>query len=85
MSPIAHMCLSRGAASFSGGGQRLLEVGECSSKNSQEVGYARPDGINELPRKKDVRLVYNFTDIDDNGVLNCNRLVWLNNENLECK
>jgi len=83
VSLIAHVCLPRRVASFFGGGQRLLEVGECSSNNSQEVGYARLDEINELPRKKDVRLVSNFTDIDDDDSLNCNRLVWLSTENLE--
>ncbi|XP_068479830.1 uncharacterized protein [Phaseolus vulgaris] len=54
-SPIAHVRLLRRPASFSGGGQRLLEVRECNSSNSQEVGFAHLDGINELPRKKDVR------------------------------
>jgi len=83
MSPISHICLPRRAASFFGVGQRSYEFGECSSNNSQEEGYARHDRINELLRKKDVRLVSNFTDIDYNGALNCNCLVWLNNENLE--
>ncbi|KAK7382617.1 hypothetical protein VNO80_01559 [Phaseolus coccineus] len=56
-SPIAHVRLLHQVASFSGAEQRVLEVGECSSSNSQEVGYARIDEIKELSRKTDVRLI----------------------------
>ena len=45
------------------------------------MGYARLDGCNELSHKADVRLVYNSTDITNNGVKNC--MVWLNNESME--
>ncbi|KAK7342166.1 hypothetical protein VNO80_25109 [Phaseolus coccineus] len=73
-SSIAHVCLLRDAASLSGARQRLLEVGECSSSNSQEVGFACLDRIKEASRKTNVRLVSNFIDITDNGAKNCNRM-----------
>jgi len=79
-SSATHVRLHRHATPYSGDGHKLLEIGECSSRKPQEVRYARFD---ELSRKTDVRLDSNSKCITDNGVKNCNRLVRLNNENLE--
>jgi len=81
-SHVAHVHSHRCAASLSGVGQKLLEVGEFTSNNyPQEVGYERLDGCKELAHKTDVRLVYNSTDITNNGANNC--MVWLNNESIK--
>jgi len=81
-SHVVHVCSHCRVVSLFGAGQKLLEVGECSSNNNpQEVGYARLDEFKELVNKKNVRLIYNSTNITNNGANNC--MVWLNNESIK--
>ena len=67
-SSIAHVRLHCHATSYSGDGQKLLEIEESCSSKPQEVRHARFDEINELSRKTDVRLDSNSKCIFNNGV-----------------
>jgi len=81
VSPMGNVCIYRQITAIPGAGQRLMEVGECSNSQSQEVGSTRIDGLKDLSHKTNIRLVSSSTAFTNNVTKNC--LVWLNDEKVE--